>query len=90
MEERMERMPTKNWVYRLICFFLFRPKKKLCFRDFYVITQKVYEKRLGDGFSKKFALCKTLAIYKYQNGKIPDGIKITQNNGVVEIKYKND
>lgn len=69
MEEMVEKLPSNNFLYKIICFFTFR--KKLTYKELYAMLENVNRKRLGEEESKKFALIRILATYKFNNNVFP-------------------
>jgi len=72
MDEKIDSLPSANWLYKLCCFFLNCRKKKLSYKEFYLILRKLNEKQLGLEESSRFAFQRIIEIYKFQNGKMPD------------------
>lgn len=71
INEKIERLEKNNGLYKFACFFIGR---KLSYKEMYMLLQNINRKKLGDEDSKKFALYQIIEIYKFQNGKLPDGI----------------
>ena len=76
MEEKVEKLPSNNFLYKVICFFTF--KKKLTYKELYAMLCSINRARLGDEDAKKFALVRILATYKFNNNVFPN---ITRDNG---------
>lgn len=69
MEEKVKKLPSNNFLYKIICLFTF--KKKLTYKELYAMIENINRKRLGDKESKKFALIRILATYKFNNNVFP-------------------
>lgn len=69
MEDKIEKLPYNNGLYRLMCFCLFR--RRMSYKEFYALLTKLNKKKMGDEEAKQFALVRTLAAYKYNNGYYP-------------------
>jgi hypothetical protein len=76
MEETVETVPTNKTLYKLLCFFLGKRKKKLTYKDLYIIYTHVYNFKKNDIVKvKEKAIDNIIEIYKINNGKYPDGIE---------------
>ena len=73
-DEKIPYLKNGNWLYKAICLFLFVPRKKLSYKELYLILLNLNEKALGEKEAKKAALIKILDIYKDLHGKLPDGV----------------
>lgn len=60
-------------IYNFICFFL---RRKLKYKELYLILYTLNEKKLGKELSKKKTLQKVLEIYKENNNKLPENFNI--------------
>lgn len=78
MEEKVERVPVKNNLYRFLCFISFRMKRKFTFKELFLIIRKLNCK-YGEHNSFNIAMYKILNLYKYQNNKYPEGFKRIEN-----------
>ena len=75
MEETVETVPTNKFFYKLLCFFLGRRKKKLTYKDLYIIYTHIYDFKKYDLHEvKRKSMEVLLEIYKENNGKYPDNI----------------
>jgi hypothetical protein len=76
MEETVETVPTNKILYKIVCFFLGKRKKKLTYKDLYIIYTNVYNFKKNDIVKvKEKAIDNIIEIYKINNGKYPDGIE---------------
>ena len=74
MDEKVEKLPKYNWIYKISCFFVGRPRKKMTYKEIYMIIKKLNEKNMTEEICKKYAFSQILAIYKFLHGKIPEGV----------------
>lgn len=74
MDRRVDSVPSNNWLYRLSCVFLLR--KRLTYKELYLILVRLNEKRLGEEKSKERCFNEILKIYKHNNNnELPKEIK---------------
>ena len=59
LNEKVESLPNGNKLYKIICFLLGKRKKKMNYKEIYLIVQRLNEKRLGKEKS-----------YEFQNGHL--------------------
>jgi hypothetical protein len=74
MEEPIECLERGNWLYRFVCFFLGKRKKKLTYQEMYMLLYGLNKGKLGEKESKKAAMNRILEIYKWSHNKLPNGI----------------
>ena len=55
---------------------MFRWKRKLTYKDLFLLLYGVNRNKMGDKEAKEFALYKIVEIYKSLNNKLPKGIAI--------------
>jgi hypothetical protein len=71
-EEKVENVPTKKWIYKLICFFLMR---KITYKELYVILLEINggnkKDELNHDTLKLKCLNRIIEIYQFNNNKIP-------------------
>lgn len=72
-KEVIEKVPTKQWIYRIACFFL--GKKKLTYQEMFMLLYGVNKKGVGEKAAKEFATQQIIGIYEYNNNKLPEGIE---------------
>lgn len=75
MEETVTDVPYNKRLYRFMCFFLGKRKKKLKYREVYMILWALNRKDKDDIECKKKALEKVIELYQYLNNKLPEGIE---------------
>lgn len=71
MDEKIKDVPIRKRLYKFICFCLFK-RKGLTYKEMYIILSNLNKKSMGEENSKKHAMIEILAIYKYNNNKLPD------------------
>ena len=69
--ERLLRLPKNNFMYFLFCLFTFRPRKKLTYKEMYLIISEVNRKALGLEKAKQLAFQRIIEFYEYNNGNRP-------------------
>lgn len=69
--ERLEKLPKNNFVYFLLCLFTFRPKKKMTYKEMYLIISEVNRKTLGQEKANKLAFQRIMDFYEYNHGNRP-------------------
>ena len=69
--EKLERLPKNNFMYFLFCLLTFRLRKKLSYKEMYLIIAEVNRKTLGDEEAKKLAFKRIIDFYEYNNGNRP-------------------
>ena len=67
MEERIDRVPKANWLYKFCCLFLFRWRKKLTYNEMYLLLYGLNKKALGERDAKRFAWYQIVDIRNFQN-----------------------
>lgn len=74
-EEKVEKVPSKNWLYKLICFFL---RRKMSYKELFVMYIEINKGNVADDSSKpikKKCFEEILNVYRYNNNKIPKEIE---------------
>ena len=72
INERIPRLPRGNWLYNIVCFFLFRKDEKLSYKEYMMIMYEMNKRALGDHKAKEKSINRAMEIYKWLNGKLPD------------------
>ena len=75
LNEKVESLPNGNKLYKIICFLLGKRKKKMTYKEIYLIVQRLNEKRLGKEKSKRVAMNRIIQIYEFQHGHKPNLLK---------------
>lgn len=70
-DEPLKKLPKNNFMYFLFCLFTFRPKKKMTYKEMYLIISEVNRKTLGQENANKLALQRIMDFYEYNNGYRP-------------------
>ena len=73
LNEKILKIPHHNWLYQIICFLMFRGRRKLSYKDLFLLIYGTNRNKMGD---KEFALYKIVELYKKLNNKLPNGIAI--------------
>ena len=71
MNEKVVKIKSHNFFYKFVCFFLFRIRRKITYKDLFILFYGLHRKKLGEEKSKKKALQTILKIYNENNGKYP-------------------
>ena len=74
MNEKVQCIKEHNFLYNFMCFITFRMRKKMNYRELFLIYYGIHRKNLGEKKAKQKALDTVVKIYKQNNGKIPNGI----------------
>ena len=75
MEETVQSVEHANWLYRFCCFLLGKKKKKLTYKELFLLLYGINRRKMGDKEAKTFAMNQILKTYKFHNNKLPNGIK---------------
>ena len=67
-DEPLKKLPKNNFMYFLFCLFTFRPKKKMTYKEMYLIISEVNRKTLGQENANKLAFQRIMDLYEYNNG----------------------
>lgn len=69
LNEEVSSVNNRDRIYKLICFFI---RRKLTYKELYIILSNLNKKKLGSQLSKEKALEKVVEIYKKNNNKLPN------------------
>jgi hypothetical protein len=69
--ERLKRLPKNNFMYFLFCLFTFRLRKRMTYKEMYLIISEVNRKILGQEKANKLAFQRIMDFYEYNNGYRP-------------------
>lgn len=72
MNEKVTKIDGHRFFYNFVCFLLFRLRRKITYKDLFLLYYGVNRKTMGENNSKKKALQSVLKIYKENNGKYPE------------------
>lgn len=74
LDEKIDNINEGNWLYRLICLFLFR--KKMTYKQMFLILYGLNKGKFGEKKAKQLALARIIDIYKEKHGELPNGVDI--------------
>ena len=75
MDEPIPYLKDGNWLYRFVCFCMGRRKKKLTYKEMYLLLYGLNRGKLGNGKAKEKAMSRILAIYKsHHDNNLPKGV----------------
>lgn len=69
--EPLKKLPRNNFMYFLFCLITFRPRKKMTYKEMYLIIAEVNRKVLGEEKAKRLAFQRIIDFYEYNNGSRP-------------------
>lgn len=72
MNEKVAKIDGHRFFYNFVCFFLFRLRRKITYKELFLLYYGIHRKTMGENNSKKKALQSVLKIYKENNGKYPE------------------
>jgi hypothetical protein len=58
-------------MYFLFCLLTFRPRKKMTYKEMFLIIAEVNRKALGEEKANKLAFQRIMDFYEYNNGNRP-------------------
>lgn len=70
-EEPLKKLPKNNFMYFLFCLLTFRPRKKMTYKEMFLIISEVNRKTLGQEKANKLAFQRIMDFYEYNNGHKP-------------------
>lgn len=72
-EEKIEYIEGDKFLYKLVCFCLKGPKKRLSYKELYLLLYGINKHKLGEEKAKKKAMERILEIYKsHHNNNEPN------------------
>lgn len=74
-DESIKRLPRNNFMYFLMCLFTFRPRKKMTYKEMYLIMAEVNRKVLGKEMADNVAFKRITEFYEHNHGHKPEGIE---------------
>ena len=63
-EEKIEYIEGDKFLYKLVCFCLKGPKKRLSYKELYLLLYGLNRRKLGEENAKKKAMERIIEIYK--------------------------
>ena len=70
-DEPLKKLPRNNLMYFLFCLLTFRPRKKMAYKEMFLIISEVNRKALGKDKADKLAFQRIIDFYEYNNGYRP-------------------
>ncbi len=70
-DEPLKKLPKNNFMYFLFCLLTFRLRKKMTYKEMYLIIAEVNRKTLGKEAADKLAFQRIMDFYEYNNGHRP-------------------
>ena len=72
-DEKIEYLNGDRFLYKLVCFFLGGPKRRLSYKELYILLYYINKKKLGEENAKKRAMNKILKVYShFHNNELPN------------------
>lgn len=73
LKEKIPYLPNGNWLYKLMCFILFRIRRKFTYGDYYVFLVAFHTNRLGEKKAREKALHTIMSLYAhFHNNEYPN------------------
>lgn len=63
-EEKIEYIEGDKFLYKLVCFCLKGPKKRLSYKELYLLLYGLNRRKLGNKKAKEMAIKRIVEIYK--------------------------
>ena len=70
-DEKLERLPRNNFMYFLFCLVTFRLRRKMTYKEMYMIIEEVNRKKLGEAKASRLAFQRIMDFYEFNNGHRP-------------------
>lgn len=70
-DEKLEKLPRNNFMYFLFCLVTFRLRRKMTYKEMYLIIEEVNRKKLGEEKASKLAFQRIMDFYEFNNGHRP-------------------
>jgi hypothetical protein len=75
MDEFVDDVPSNKLLYKVMCFFTGRRKRKFTYKEIYIIYTHLYNFKENDiSEIKKKSMEVLLEIYRNNNGKYPENV----------------
>lgn len=72
-DEKIEYIDGDKFLYKLVCFFLGGFKKRLTYKELYILLYHLNKNKLGEENAKKKSMQRILKIYShFHNNEIPN------------------
>lgn len=72
MNEKVGKINGHRFFYFFVRFFMLKLRRKMTYKELFLLYYGIHRKSLGDGDAKRKALQTILKIYKENNGNYPD------------------
>lgn len=69
LNKTIEKMPRHNFLYKILCFFTFRRKRKFTYKEWYIILRNLNTSSQNDDNGSKFAFKQIVKIYEFNSEK---------------------
>ena len=66
-DEKIEYIKGDKFLYKIICFCLKGPKKRLSYKELYMLLYSLNQRKLGLENAKKKAMERIIEIYKFHH-----------------------
>lgn len=70
LDEKIEKLPKNNGIYKFMCMFL--GKKRLSYKEMYLLVMNLNKNKLDEDEAKKAALYEIVNLYKFNNNTYPN------------------
>lgn len=70
-DEPLKKLPKNNFMYFLFCLFTFRPRRKMTYKEMFLVIAEVNRKTIGKEAADKLAFQRIMDFYEYNNGHRP-------------------
>lgn len=70
-DEPLKKLPKNNFMYFLFCLLTFRLRRKMTYKEMYLIIAEVNRKTLGKEAADKLAFQRIMDFYEYNHGHRP-------------------
>lgn len=71
MNEKVDKIDSHKFFYWFVRFFMLKLRRKMTYKELFLLYYGIHRKSLGDGDAKRKALQSVLKIYKENNGDYP-------------------
>lgn len=72
LDEKVQAIKGHEFLYNFICFITFRRKKRMRYKDLFLIYYGIHKGNIGEEKAKKKAFKTIIKIYEDNNGKKPE------------------
>ncbi len=76
-DEKIEYIEGDRFIYKLVCFFLGGFKRRLSYKELYILLYNINKQKLGEENAKRLSMNKILKIYShFHNNELPKEVNI--------------